>query len=77
MSRVAVLQNADEVGNRLPFVTGVGAKDAGNGFPAVEGRPGEFVIMVIQEAGRQADSFVGSHVGKRGVVVVAVKVGKV
>ena len=74
MAGVAVLQNTDEVGDDGPLVAGVGTEHAGNGFFAVERRPGKFVIVVVQETGRQADTFVGSHVGEGGVVVVAVKV---
>ena len=74
---VVTLQYPDKIGYKLPSVAGVGAKDAGNSFFAVERRPGKFPVVVIEKTGCQADAFMGSHVGKRGVVVVTVEVGKV
>ena len=74
---ITVPQYPDKIGYKLTSVTGVGAEDAGNSFFAVERCPGKFPVVIVEKTGRQADAFMGSHIGKRGIVVVAVEVGKV
>ena len=73
---ITVPQYPDKIGYKLPPVAGVRAEDAGNSFFAVERCPGKFPVVIVEKTGRQADAFMGRHIGERGVVVIAVKVGK-
>ena len=52
----------------------VGAKDAGEAFPAVERDPGKLAAVVVEKTGSQANSFTGSNVSKCGVMIWAIKI---
>ena len=51
----------------------MGADDTGDLLFAVKWRPGKFIVVVIEEARGNADTFVRSDVGKRSGVVIAVE----
>ena len=44
---IELLQLADKCGKALPLIVLVGAEDAGEALPAVEGDPGELPAVVV------------------------------